>query len=100
MAQWKSGLQSLAEAPQVTVKISALPMMDKDWTVEKIKPFVLGTIEVMGADRCMFASNFPVDKVMTDYNRLWEAYDEIVKYLSEEEREGLYWKNAERYYRI
>ncbi len=100
MDQWKSGLQALVEAPQVTVKISALPMMDKDWTVEKIRPFVLGTIEIMGVDRCMFANNFPVDKLMTDYSRIWEAYAEIVKDLSEEDRAGLFWKNAETYYRI
>lgn len=100
MEQWKTGLKSLAEAPQVSVKISALPMMNRDWTVEMIKPFVLGTIEIMGVERCMFASNFPVDKIMTDYRRLWEAYTEIVKDLSEEERTGLFWKNAERYYRI
>ena len=45
-------------------------------------------------------SNFPVDKLMTDYSRLWDAYDEIVKDFSDEERAGLFWKNAERYYRI
>ena len=81
MDQWKTGLKSLAEAPQVSIKISGLPMMDKNWTVEKIKPFVLGAIEIMGVDRCMFSSNFSVDKIMTDYSRLWAA-------------------NAERYYRI
>ncbi len=100
MDQWKSGLQLLAESPQVTVKISGLPMMDKNWTVEMIKPFVLGTIEIVGVNRCMFASNFPVDKLMTDYGRLWEAYDEIVKDFSDEDRAGLFWKNAERYYHI
>ena len=100
MDQWKSGLQSLAEAPQLTVKISGLPLMNKNWTVEMIKPFVLGTIEIMGVDRCMFASNFPVDKLMTNYSRLWEAYAEIVKDFSNDDRAGLFWKNAERYYRI
>ncbi len=100
MDQWKSGLQSLAEAPQLTVKISGLPLMNKNWTLEMIKPFVLGAIEIMGVDRCMFASNFPVDKLMTNYGRVWEAYAEIVKDFSDEDRAGLFWKNAERYYRI
>lgn len=98
--QWKSGLQSLAEASQVSVKISALPMMNKNWTMEMIRPFVLGAIEIMGVERCMFASNFPVDKIMSGYSQLWGAYAEIVKDFSERERSRLFWKNAEIYYRI
>ena len=97
---WRTGMKALAEVDQVSVKISALSMMDRDWTPEKIRPFVMDTIEIMGAERCMFASNFPVDSLMTTYKRLWDAYDEITSELSQSEREGLFWRNAERYYRI
>ncbi|NQW16383.1 MAG: amidohydrolase family protein [Chloroflexi bacterium] len=98
--QWRSGLRALAQAPQVSMKISGLTLMDRKWTVEKIRPFVLDTIEILGADRCMFASNFPVDKLMTTYVQLWDAYDEITSDFSQAEREGLFWRNAEKYYRI
>ena len=97
---WRAGMRALAEVDQVSVKISALSMMDWDWTPEKIRPFVLDTIEIMGAERCMFASNFPVDSLMTTYKRLWDAYDEITADFSQPERDGLFWRNAEQYYRI
>jgi predicted TIM-barrel fold metal-dependent hydrolase len=97
---WRAGLRALAEAPQVSMKISALSMMDQSWTTEMIRPWVLHSIEILGVDRCMFASNFPVDKLMTTYSRLWNAYDEIVSDFSEAERDMLFWGNAEKYYRI
>ena len=60
----------------------------------------MDTIEIMGAERCMFASNFPMDSLMTTYKRLWDAYDEITAQFSQSERDRLFWRNAERYYRI
>lgn len=98
--EWRSGLRALAEAPQVSMKISALSMMDRNWTAEKIRPWVLDSIEILGIERCMFASNFPVDSLMAGYGQLWNAYDDITSDFSESEREMLFWRNAERYYRI
>ena len=97
---WRAGMKALSIIDNVSVKISALSMMDWDWTTEKIRPFVMDTIEIMGAERCMFASNFPVDSLMTTYKRLWDAYDEITAEFSQSERDGLFWRNAERFYRI
>jgi predicted TIM-barrel fold metal-dependent hydrolase len=53
---------------------AGLGMFDHNWTVESIRPYVLKTIEVFGVDRCCFASNFPVDKLLSDYDRLYNAY--------------------------
>ena len=74
--------------------------MKPDWTAADIAPFVLDTIEIVDIDRCMFASNFPVDSLFSDYSTLWNAYDEITNDFSPQERVRLFRTNAEKYYRI
>jgi len=54
-------------------------MVDHDWTADSIRPVVLHTIEAFGVCKSMFASNFPVDKLYTDYATVYQAYEQIVK---------------------
>ena len=98
--RWQRGMRELAAAPNVVVKISGLGTVDWNWTVESIRPFVLQTIEVFGIPRCMFASNFPVDKLYSDFDTLYAAFREITKHFSPDERQMLFHDNAARYYRL
>ena len=98
--QWDAGMRALAAADNVSVKISALGMAIPGWTGEDIRPYVEGTIEIFGVDRCMFASNFPVDSLTSDYTTIWAAYDEITSGLSDGDRTKLFHDNAVRYYRL
>ena len=100
LREWRKGLESLGRAPNVSAKISALGMLDQTWNVESIAPFVLDTIDILGVDRCMFASNFPVDSLFSDYETVWKAYDEITYGFTDSERAKLFRTNAEKYYRI
>ncbi|MDA1278874.1 MAG: amidohydrolase family protein [Chloroflexi bacterium] len=100
LREWRKGLEALGTAPNISAKISALGMLDQKWTPESIAPFVLDTIDILGVDRCMFASNFPVDSLFSDYATLWRAYDEITSDFTDEERTKLFHDNAEKYYRI
>ncbi len=100
VALWRDGMRAIAGAENISVKISALGMMKPDWSADDIRPFVLDTIEIVGVDRCMFASNFPVDSLFSDYATVWRAYDAITSDFSESERAKLFSENAERYYRI
>jgi predicted TIM-barrel fold metal-dependent hydrolase len=61
---------------------------------------VLSTIEIFGDDRCMFGTNWPVDKLFSSYVDLVAAYTEIIADFSRDEQEQLFSRNAERYYRI
>jgi predicted TIM-barrel fold metal-dependent hydrolase len=97
---WRNGMQELAAAPNVVVKISGLGTVDPTWTVESIRPFVLQTIEAFGVARSMFASNFPVDKLYSDFDTLYAAFREITAPFSAEERRMLFYDNAARYYRL
>jgi len=100
LREWRKGLEALGTAPNISAKISALGMLDQQWTTESITPFVLDAIDILGVDRCMFASNFPVDSLFSDYATLWNAYSDITSDFSDSDRAKLFHDNAEKYYRI
>lgn len=97
---WRDGMRALASNSNITVKVSGMGMLDRGWTIESIRPYVLEMIDCFGVDRCMFASNFPVDRLFGSYEQLWRAYSACVAGLSEPEMAKLFRENAERIYRI
>jgi len=98
--QWRDGLRLLAREPNVSVKISGLVMFDHPWTLDSLRPLVFETLDAFGADRAMFASNFPVDKLHATYPALWHAYAGMIADLTPDEQARLLRRNAERFYRI
>lgn len=100
LASWRSGMQLLAELDNVHVKLSGLGMSALGFDVDAIRPLVLQTIEWFGVERCLFASNFPVDRLGTDYRTLWTTFDDFTQDLSESERRALFHDNATRVYRL
>lgn len=97
---WKKSTTLLASADNVFCKISGLGMGDWKWTVDSIRPFVLHAIEAFGVGRCMFASNFPVDKLFSSYDDVFNAFKEITRGFSPQERAALFHDNAQRVYRL
>ena len=100
LATWRRGMELLAQCPNVAVKISGLGMCDRSWTVDSWRPFVLDTIELFGADRSMFASNFPVDKLYGSFEQTYNAFDAITASFTEAERTQMFCTNAQRIYAI
>ena len=100
LARWEQGMRRLARCPNVVVKLSGYGMTDNRWAVDSIRPFVRGPFEWFGPERAMFGSNFPVDRLMADYDRLWDAYRTLVADLSPDEQTALLRGTAERVYRI
>lgn len=97
---WRAGMTSLAQEPNVVVKISGLGMNDHRWTVDSLRPVILSLIEIFGVDRCMLGSNWPVDGLYSSYAELIDAYRVITGGMSDDERTRLFRGNAERCYRI
>jgi predicted TIM-barrel fold metal-dependent hydrolase len=64
------------------------------------RPYFEECIEAFGADRCMFESNFPVDKVSVSYAVLWNAFKRIAAGFREEEKDAMFYGTAARFYRI
>ncbi|MCR6660130.1 MAG: amidohydrolase family protein [Asticcacaulis sp.] len=100
IAQWKDGMKLLASLPHVAVKVSGFGFIDRNWTVETMRVLVLETIERFGTDRVAFASDFPTDKLFNSYGKALDAYDDITKDFSTDERDALFAGTAERIYRL
>lgn len=97
---WSDGLGQLSQAPNVAIKISGLGLADHDWSVDTIRPWVLTAIEYFGIERCMFGTNWPVDKLFSSYKMLVDSYRSLVSGFSHSEQNALLWENAERLYRL
>jgi predicted TIM-barrel fold metal-dependent hydrolase len=97
---WRTGMEALAQQPNVAVKISGLAMLDWQWSAASLRPFVLQTIEIFGTGRCLFASNFPVDRLFGSFARQYGAYQLLTATLSATEAAQVFVSNAERIYRI
>jgi len=100
LAGWRAAMKLLAANSNAAVKISGLGQRDKPWTVADNRPVVLDTIDIFGVDRCMFASNFPVDSIVADFSTIYDGFAEIVSGFSPEEQSALFVDNARRLYRI
>jgi predicted TIM-barrel fold metal-dependent hydrolase len=75
-------------------------MFDHRWTAESIRPFVETVLGAFGVERCMFGSNFPVDRLYGSYASLVAAMEELTSTLSVDERRRFFHDNAIRIYRL
>jgi len=111
--QWQADILKLAECPNVYAKLGGLAMPDngfgwheaaKPATSDKLvaaqKRYYLHTIECFGFNRCMFESNFPVDKVSVSYAVLWNAFKKMVADFSTAEKHMLFYGTAAKVYRL
>jgi predicted TIM-barrel fold metal-dependent hydrolase len=112
-AEWQRDIAALAGCDNVVAKLGGLAMPDNGfgWHVAARPPtsdeivaaqsrYYLHTIECFGADRCMFESNFPVDRMSLSYPVLWNAFKKMVRDASVAERDALFWGTASRVYRL
>ena len=112
-AQWRDSIRALAAFPGLHIKLGGLAMnvngfgfhhavlppssgeMAAAW-----RPYVETAVAAFGADRCMFESNFPVDKGMCSYPVLWNAFKRIAAGCSEGEKAALFHRTAQRFYSL
>jgi predicted TIM-barrel fold metal-dependent hydrolase len=100
MLRWKEGLRRLGSAPNVLIKISALTAYDPSPTPESPREVALHCIECFGVDRSMFGSDFPVGRLWTSYDAIFDGFKAIVRDFSEAEQSALFHDNARRVYRM
>ncbi len=100
IAGWRDAMAALAGADNVAVKISGLGQPGKAWTAQTNRDVVLTTIELFGVERCMFASNFPVDSLCGTFADIFGGFGQIVADFSADEQEALFAGNARRLYAI
>ena len=99
-ALWKAGIDALAGLGEnVVCKLSGLAMPLGSVHVDALAPWLEHAIEAFGVDRCMFASNFPVDGMHGTFDELYATYAAVTAGLDDESRDRLFATNAERVYR-
>lgn len=110
---WKEGIAAVASCPNVVVKLGGMgmPIMGFDWhqrdipvnseeLANEMAPFMEYCIEQFGPEKCLFESNFPVDKVSYSYNVMYNAFKRLSRPYSPGERAAMFHDNAVRVYRI
>ena len=98
---WKAMRRLAIDHENVVCKISAVAgASDPEWTVDSIRPWILGCVEAFGAQRCMLGSNWPVEAQFGTYHRLIDAYREVASALTATERADLFHGTAIRVYRL
>ena len=112
-AQWRSLLPEIAACPNVTMKLGGMMMRIAAYDYNQVpappsseqlaaywRPYIEPCIELFGAERCTFESNFPVDKMGIGYKALWNAFKRIASGASEAEKKALFAGTARRVYRL
>jgi len=112
-AVWKTAMTELAACPNVVVKLGGMMRRLAAFDYGTVpappsseelagywRPYMATCIELFGAERCMFESNFPVEKVGTGYAALWNAFKRIAADASPDEKHALFSGTAHRVYRL
>ncbi len=112
-ARWKTDIADIAALPNTVAKIGGLAMPDNGfgWNTAERPPtsdefldqqsrYYLHAIECFGPERCMFESNFPVDRLSVSYGVLWNAYKKLTAGFSASERAALFSGTAARVYKV
>jgi predicted TIM-barrel fold metal-dependent hydrolase len=100
MAHWKRGLKLLGSLPYVSLKISALTAYDPHPTRDSLREVAMHCIDCFGVDRSLFGSDFPVGRLWTTFDEIFNGFRAIVSDLSASEQSALFHDNARRLYRI
>jgi predicted TIM-barrel fold metal-dependent hydrolase len=110
---WKGAIRSVADCPNVVAKLGGLVMPLNGFGLHKraepvasieladlTREWYLRAIDVFGPARCMFESNFPVDKVSCSYRVLWNSFKRIAATFSPAEKAAMFSGTATRVYRL
>ena len=95
---WKDGLRTLSAAPNLYAKLSGLGTFAHANDRALIALIVENAVEILGSDRLMFGSNFPIEKLWTDFASLVAAHRDAAARLTVEDQANIFWNTAQRVY--
>ena len=102
IGKWARELKLLAALPNVSCKLSGLVTEANwsNWRVEDLKPYVETALECFGPERLMFGSDWPVCLLAATYERVLDAFQQLLADLNEDERQRIFSDNAVEFYRL
>lgn len=100
--EWSAAMKRVAAFPNIHCKLSGLVTEANwaSWQTDDLRPYVERTLELFGVDRMMFGSDYPVCLLASSYDRVFGSFQELLKDLSEDDRDKIFSKNAQRFYRL
>ncbi|MEM5492879.1 amidohydrolase family protein [Hoeflea sp. AS16] len=99
-AAWQTGMRAMAEMPNVVSKLSGFGTFVHRVDAELIKRIIFETVEMFGPERCMFGSNFPIEKIWSSYEALVQAHMSAVSELGDTAMQQIFHDTAARVYRL
>lgn len=100
LARWRAAMASVAACPNVKVKISGLGVPGEAWTIAANERVVRDTLALFGTQRCMFASNFPVDGLFRSLDGIFADFKAMTTDMAPADRRRLFHDNARAVYRL
>jgi predicted TIM-barrel fold metal-dependent hydrolase len=100
LARWRAAMAGFAGCANAVVKLSGLGMPGERWTPDSNGWIVRTAIELFGADRAMFGSNFPVDSLCAGFGEIMDGFKAILAPLPREEQQAFFCDTARRVYRV
>ena len=100
MAFWLEGIKFLADQPNVFCKFSGLGTFLRQNSTDFISDVTGHCLELFGANRCIYGSNFPIEKIWTPYSNLINSYFHSLSGLSRPEQKQIFYSNAKEVYKI
>jgi predicted TIM-barrel fold metal-dependent hydrolase len=98
LAPHRERLFAIASAPNTATRIDAIGTIFGDWTTERIRPWLRAATDTFGPERCMLGSDMPIERLRSDFGRLYDAYGDIFSDLTAGARDALFGATAERWY--
>lgn len=97
---WRENMTVLARQANVVTKLSAYGTFIHKNDPEHIAKMIMETEQVFGAERCLFGSNFPIEKIWTSYKELVDAFIAGASGLDQKKQEAIFNQTASRVYRL
>jgi predicted TIM-barrel fold metal-dependent hydrolase len=97
---WRKGMKAIAACPNVVTKFSGLGTFVRRCSADLWRPVIEQTLEFFEPARCMFGSNFPIEKLWTSYGDLLHTVQSLLSALSTSERQAIFHDTAARVYRL
>lgn len=100
LAEWRTGIAALAKLDHVSIKLSGLGFIDREWDVEKTVPLIREVIDLFGPGRSLAASDFPTDRLFAEFDGVMGALARAVEAYGEDDVRLIWGGNACRFYRL
>ena len=100
--EWAEAMKPVAAFPNIHCKLSGLVTEANwaSWQTDDLRPYVEEALNLFGADRMMFGSDYPVCLLASSYDRVLGSFQELLKDLSDGDRDKIFSQNAQRFYRL